>query len=72
MIMALNNAVSQEKSKNSQFASRVSALNEEIAKSNREVYFLREELNSLNASFETVFNKYTIQNQTINKLNEKQ
>ena len=39
MIMALNNAVSQEKSKNSQFASRVSALNEEIAKSNREVYF---------------------------------
>ena len=71
MIMALNNAVSKEKSKNSQFASRVLALNEEIAKSNREVYFLREELNSLNASFETVFNKYTIQNQTINKLNEK-
>ena len=33
MIMALNNAVSQEKSKNSQFASKVSALNEEIAKS---------------------------------------
>ena len=71
MIMALNNAVSQEKSKNSQFASKVSALNEEIAKSNREVYFLREELNSLNASFESVFNKYKLQNQTINKLNKK-
>ena len=71
MIMALNNAVSQEKSKNSQFASKVSELNEEIAKSNREVYFLREELNSLNASFESVFNKYKLQNQTINKLNKK-
>ena len=71
MIMALNNAVSQEKSKNSQFASKVSVLNEEIAKSNREVYFLREELNSLNASFESVFNKYKLQNQTINKLNKK-
>ena len=71
MIMALNNAVSQEKSKNSQFASKVLALNEEIAKSNREVYFLREELNSLNASFESVFNKYKLQNQTINKLNKK-
>ena len=71
MIMALNNAVSQEKSKNSQFASKVSALNEEIAKSNREVYFLREELNSLNASFESIFNKYKLQNQTINKLNKK-
>ena len=71
MIMALNNAVSQEKSKNSQFASKVSALNEEIAKSNREVYFLREELNSLNASFESIFNKYKLQNQTINKLSKK-
>jgi len=71
MIMALNNAVSQENSKNSQFASKVSALNEEIAKSNREVYFLREELNSLNASFESIFNKYKLQNQTINKLNKK-
>ena len=71
MIMALNNAVSQEKSKNSQFASKVLALNEEIAKSNREVYFLREELNSLNASFESVFNNYKLQNQTINKLNKK-
>ena len=71
MIMALNNAVSQENSKNSQFASKVSVLNEEIAKSNREVYFLREELNSLNASFESIFNKYKLQNQTINKLNKK-
>ena len=40
MILALNNAVKQEKDKNSQFVSKVTDLREEIAQSNREVYYL--------------------------------
>ena len=55
----------------SEFAIKVSSLSVEIAKSNREVYFLREELSSMNASFEAIFNKYTLQNKKINKLNDK-
>ena len=71
MIAELNTAVNLEKSKNSEFAIKVSSLSVEIAKSNREVYFLREELSSMNASFEAIFNKYTLQNKKINKLNDK-
>ena len=71
MIMALNNAVKQEKDKNSQFASKVTDLREEIAQSNREVYYLKEELNSMNASFEAIFKKYNLQNKKISDLNQK-
>lgn len=71
MIEVLSNAVILEKDKNSQFASSVTQLSEQIAKSNREIYFLKEELNSINASFESVFNKYTLQNIKINDLNQK-
>ena len=71
MIKELSNAVILEKDKNSQFASSVTQLSEQIAKSNREIYFLKEELNSINASFESVFNKYTLQNIKINDLNQK-
>ena len=71
MIEELSNAVILERDKNSQFASSVTQLSEQIAKSNREVYFLKEELNSINASFESVFNKYTLQNIKINDLNQK-
>lgn len=71
MIIALNNAVKLEKDKNSQFASKVTDLREEIARSNREVYFLKEELNSMNASFEAIFKKYNLQNKKISDLNQK-
>ncbi len=71
MISELNNAVKLEKNKNSQFASKVTDLSAEIAKSNREIYFLREELNSLNSSFEAIFNKYNEQNKKISFLNNK-
>ena len=71
MILALNNAVKLEKDKNSQFASRVTDLREEIAQSNREVYYLKEELNSMNASFEAIFKKYNLQNKKISDLNQK-
>lgn len=71
MILALNNAVKQEKDKNSQFSSQVTDLREEIAQSNREVYFLKEELNSMNASFESIFKKYNLQNKKISDLNQK-
>ncbi|MBL6871421.1 MAG: hypothetical protein ISQ95_02375 [Flavobacteriales bacterium] len=71
MIEELSNAVILEKDKNSQFASSVTQLSVQIAKSNREIYFLKEELNSINASFESVFNKYTLQNIKINDLNQK-
>ena len=71
MISELNNAVKLEKNKNSQFATRVTELSTEIAKSNREIYFLREELYSLNSSFEAIFNKYNEQNKKISFLNNK-
>jgi hypothetical protein len=71
MILALNNAVKQEKNKNSQFSSKVTDLGEEIAQSNREVYYLKEELNSMNASFEAIFKKYNLQNKKISDLNQK-
>ena len=71
MISELNNAVKIEKNKNSQFATRVTELSNEVAKSNREIYFLREELNSLNSSFEAIFNKYNEQNKKISFLNNK-
>ena len=71
MLMALNNAVKQEKNKNSLFASKVTELREEIDKSNREVYYLKEELNSMNASFEAIFKKYNLQNKTISVINQK-
>ena len=71
MILALNNAVKQEKDKNSQFVSKVTDLREEIAQSNREVYYLKEELNSMNASFEAIFKKYNLQNKKISDLNQK-
>ena len=71
MILALNNAVKMEKDKNSQFVSKVTDLREEIAQSNREVYYLKEELNSMNASFEAIFKKYNLQNKKISDLNQK-
>jgi hypothetical protein len=71
MISELENAVKLEKNKNSQFATRVTELSTEVAKSNREIYFLREELNSLNSSFEAIFNKYNEQNKKISFLNNK-
>jgi len=71
MILALNNAVKLEKDKNSQFFSKVTDLREEIAQSNREVYYLKEELNSMNASFEAIFKKYNLQNKKISDLNQK-
>ena len=71
MILALNNAVKLEKDKNSQFISKVTDLREEIAQSNREVYYLKEELNSMNASFEAIFKKYNLQNKKISDLNQK-
>jgi hypothetical protein len=71
MILALNKAVKLEKDKNSQFVSKVTDLREEIAQSNREVYYLKEELNSMNASFEAIFKKYNLQNKKISDLNQK-
>ena len=71
MILALNNAVKLEKDKNSQFVSKVTDLREEIAQSNREDYYLKEELNSMNASFEAIFKKYNLQNKKISDLNQK-
>jgi hypothetical protein len=71
MISELNVAVLNEKFKNSQFEASVNNLNEIVAKSNREVYFLKEELFRINASFEAIFDKYNQQTKKINLLNSK-
>lgn len=71
MISELKKSVDLEKNKNSEFASRITKLSSQVAKSNREVYFLREELYNMNASFEAIFLRYNKQNKTINLLNSK-
>ena len=71
MISELNDAVLKEKIKNSKFEANVNNLNEIVAKSNREVYFLKEELFRINASFEAIFEKYNQQTNKINILNSK-
>ena len=69
LIKKLNTGLKESKNQNKEFRKEIAQLNELIAISNREVYFLREELASLNNSFNTIFEKYNSQRIQIKDLN---
>lgn len=69
LISKLNISLDRSKGQNLKFRKEVSALQGLIAKSNREVYYLKEELTSLNSSYNAIFEKYNSQKIKINELN---
>ena len=71
LIKLLNKKIDGNKTQNLQYQQEINNLNEIIAKSNREVYFLQEEIASLNSSYSTIFEKYNKQKVTISNLNSK-
>jgi len=71
LIKLLNKKIDGNKNQNLKYQQEINNLNEIIAKSNREVYFLQEEIASLNSSFNAIFEKYNEQKVTISNLNSK-
>jgi len=69
LISKLNTSLDRSKGQNLKFRKEFSALQGLIAKSNREVYYLKEELTSLNSSYNAIFEKYNSQKIKINELN---
>ena len=71
LIKLLNKKIDGNKNQNLRYQQEINNLNEIIAKSNREVYFLQEEISGLNSSFSAIFEKYNEQKVTISNLNSK-
>tara|TARA_B100000963_G_scaffold54330_1_gene42553 strand:- start:1556 stop:2437 length:882 start_codon:yes stop_codon:yes gene_type:complete len=71
LIKLLNKKIDGNKNQNLRYQQEINNLNEIIAKSNREVYFLQEEISGLNSSFSAIFEKYNEQKITISNLNSK-
>jgi uncharacterized coiled-coil DUF342 family protein len=69
LIGKLNKVLNGAKTQNLKFRKEINSLQEMIAKSNKDVYFLKEELSSLNASYSELFDKYNAQKIAINQLN---
>lgn len=69
LIGKLNKVLNGAKTQNLKFRKEINTLQEMIAKSNKDVYFLKEELSSLNASYSELFDKYNAQKVAINQLN---
>ena len=69
LINELNKGLENSQNKNMGFRKEIANLNELISISNREVYFLKEELSSLNQSFNSIFEKYNSQKIQITDLN---
>jgi len=71
LIKLLNKKIDGNKNQNLRYQQEINNLNEIIAKSNREVYFLQEEISGLSSSFSAIFEKYNEQKITISNLNSK-
>ena len=69
LITLLNKNLNGSKTQSFKLKGEITQLQEIVAKSNREVYFLKEELSSLNASYSRMFDKFNQQKVTINNLN---
>tara|TARA_B100001287_G_scaffold90966_1_gene76219 strand:- start:1677 stop:2558 length:882 start_codon:yes stop_codon:yes gene_type:complete len=69
LIKVLNKNLGGTKAQSLKLKGEITQLQEIVAKSNREVYFLKEELSSLNASYSAMFDKFNQQKITINNLN---
>ena len=71
LITLLNKNLNGSRTQSLKLKGEITQLQEIVAKSNREVYFLKEELSSLNASYSRMFDKFNQQKVTINNLNSK-
>jgi DNA repair exonuclease SbcCD ATPase subunit len=69
MINKLNNDLQGASIKNNKYINEINSLTEQVALSNKEVFYLKEELSSLNESFNAMFEKYNLQKIKIKELN---
>ena len=69
MINKLNKDLKGASSVNDKFSDEINSLTELVAKSNKEIYYLKEELSSVNESFNAMFEKYNLQKIKIDELN---
>ena len=67
LISKLNVGLKKSNNENQIYKSQVVDLSEKVASSNREIFYLHEELESLDASFKDLFENYT---EKVNSLNE--
>ncbi len=59
LILKLNNGLDKSSEENKIYKNQMVDLNEKVASSNREIFYLHEELESLDASFKDLFENYT-------------
>ena len=70
LIESLSKNLSSAENKNNIFSKKINELNVEIATTNREVYFLKEEISQLNNSYSSLFERYNEQITVINSLEQ--
>ncbi len=70
LIIALNQRLQSSDKKNDFYAQIINELNTKIAETNREVYFLKEEISQLSSSYANLFNRYSEQVSKIDSLNQ--
>ncbi|MDG2343724.1 MAG: hypothetical protein P8L23_04015 [Flavobacteriales bacterium] len=68
MISKLNKGLSNSNNKNDIYKGQIVDLNEQVATSNREIFYLHEELESLDASFKELFDNYSEKVSALNEL----
>ena len=69
LIIALNKKLKSSDKKNDFYAQTINELNTKISVTNREVYFLKEEISQLSSSYAKLFNRYSEQISKIDSLN---
>lgn len=69
LIIDLNQRLQHSDKKNNSYAQTINELNTKIAATNREVYFLKEEISQLSASYAKLFNRYSEQVFKMDSLN---
>ena len=69
LIIALNQKLQSSDKKNDFYAQTINELNTTISVTNREVYFLKEEISQLSSSYAKLFNRYSEQVSKIDSLN---
>ena len=68
MISKLNKGLSNSNNQNDIYKGQIVDLNEEVATSNREIFYLHEELESLDVSFKELFDNYSEKVSALNEL----
>ncbi|MBM78757.1 MAG: hypothetical protein CL846_09770 [Crocinitomicaceae bacterium] len=71
LITKLNKGLNDSKNENIAYKNQIIDLSEQVSISNREIYYLHEELESLDASFSDLFANYSKNVNTLNELENK-